>query len=110
MPCTSLCVSGAAQGIGLVWRIARSGVPMYERKLASAEVRARIDRASAILTQPFGYTAEVESLIERGEKDARRWLARAPQKSPQALWLAGKLAGYKRSGNSEVIIKTYTVG
>ena len=33
-----------AQGIGLVWRIARSGVPMYARKLASAEVRARIDR------------------------------------------------------------------
>ena len=33
-----------AQGIGLVWRIARSGVPMYARKLASAEVRARIER------------------------------------------------------------------
>lgn len=33
-----------AQGIGLVWRVARSGVPMYGRKLASAEVRARIAR------------------------------------------------------------------
>ncbi len=33
-----------AQGIGLVWRIARSGVPMYARKLASAEVRSRIER------------------------------------------------------------------
>ena len=33
-----------AQGIGLVWRIARNGVPMYARKLASAEVRARIER------------------------------------------------------------------
>ena len=33
-----------AQGIGLVWRIARSGVPMYARKLAAAEVRARIER------------------------------------------------------------------
>jgi len=33
-----------AQGIGLVWRVARSGAPMYARKLASTEVRARIDR------------------------------------------------------------------
>ena len=33
-----------AQGIGLVWRVARSGMPMYARKLASAEVRDRIDR------------------------------------------------------------------
>ena len=32
------------QGIGLVWRLARGGMPMYARKLASAEVRARIDR------------------------------------------------------------------
>jgi N-formylglutamate deformylase len=32
------------QGIGLVWRLARSGTPMYSRKLASAELRARIDR------------------------------------------------------------------
>ncbi len=31
------------QGIGLVWRLARGGVPMYGRKLASAEVRSRID-------------------------------------------------------------------
>ncbi len=33
-----------AQGIGLVWRVARDGEPMYARRLASAEVRARIDR------------------------------------------------------------------
>jgi N-formylglutamate deformylase len=33
-----------AQGIGLVWRVARSGEPMYTRKLAAAEIRARIDR------------------------------------------------------------------
>ena len=33
-----------AQGIGLVWRVARNGAPMYARKLASAEVLARIDR------------------------------------------------------------------
>ena len=32
------------QGIGLVWRVARGGVPMYSRKLASSEVRERIDR------------------------------------------------------------------
>ena len=32
------------QGIGLVWRVARGGAPMYARKLTSAEVRARIDR------------------------------------------------------------------
>jgi N-formylglutamate deformylase len=33
-----------AQGIGLVWRIARGGAPMYDRKLTAAEVRGRIDR------------------------------------------------------------------
>jgi N-formylglutamate deformylase len=33
-----------AQGIGLVWRLARTGVPMYRRKLTAAEVRDRIDR------------------------------------------------------------------
>jgi N-formylglutamate deformylase len=32
------------QGIGLVWRLARDGMPMYARKLTSAELRARIDR------------------------------------------------------------------
>jgi N-formylglutamate deformylase len=31
-------------GIGLVWRLARGGVPMYARRLTSAEVRGRIDR------------------------------------------------------------------
>ena len=31
------------QGIGLVWRLAREGMPMYARKLTAAEVRARID-------------------------------------------------------------------
>jgi N-formylglutamate deformylase len=31
------------QGIGLVWRLARGGTPMYARKLSSAEVRSRID-------------------------------------------------------------------
>lgn len=31
-------------GIGLVWRLARPGVPMYARKLSVQETRARIDR------------------------------------------------------------------
>jgi N-formylglutamate deformylase len=31
------------QGIGLVWRLARGGTPMYARRLSSAEVRSRID-------------------------------------------------------------------
>ncbi len=31
-------------GIGLVWRLARGGVPMYTRKLSAAEVEQRIDR------------------------------------------------------------------
>lgn len=30
-------------GIGLIWRIAQPGVPMYDRKLTVAEVEARID-------------------------------------------------------------------
>jgi len=32
------------QGIGLVWRVARDGQPMYSRKLSAAEVQRRIDR------------------------------------------------------------------
>ena len=32
------------QGIGLVWRVARGGTPMYADKLSSAQVRSRIDR------------------------------------------------------------------
>jgi N-formylglutamate deformylase len=31
------------QGIGLVWRLARGGVPMYARRLRAAEIRRRID-------------------------------------------------------------------
>jgi N-formylglutamate deformylase len=45
------------QGIGLVWRVARDGMPMYDRKLTSAEVRARIDR----YWQP--YHAELEKVL-----------------------------------------------
>ena len=32
------------QGIGLVWRVARTGMPMYARRLTSAEVSRRIER------------------------------------------------------------------
>jgi N-formylglutamate deformylase len=32
------------QGIGLLWRIARGGAPMYDRKLTAREVRQRIER------------------------------------------------------------------
>jgi len=31
-------------GVGLVWRLAHGGVPMYARKLRSEEIRARIER------------------------------------------------------------------
>ena len=34
----------SALGVGLVWRLARGGVPMYARKLRSEEIRARIER------------------------------------------------------------------
>ena len=30
-------------GIGLIWRVARPGYPIYERRLSAAEVQARID-------------------------------------------------------------------
>jgi N-formylglutamate deformylase len=46
------------QGIGLVWRMARDGVPMYARKLTSTEVMARIDH----YWRP--YHSELESLID----------------------------------------------
>lgn len=32
------------QGIGLVWHLARAGIPMYARKLRADEIRARIER------------------------------------------------------------------
>jgi N-formylglutamate amidohydrolase len=32
------------QGIGLVWRLAHGGTPMYARRLAAAEVQSRIER------------------------------------------------------------------
>jgi len=48
----------AEQGIGLVWRVAAPGVPMYARKLASAEVIARIDR----YWRP--YHAELDAILD----------------------------------------------
>jgi N-formylglutamate deformylase len=46
------------QGIGLVWRMAGDGVPMYARKLTSAEVMARIDR----YWRP--YHAELDAVLD----------------------------------------------
>ena len=46
------------QGIGLVWRLARGGTPMYARKLTAAEVQARIDRC----WRP--YHDELQSLLD----------------------------------------------
>ena len=46
------------QGIGLVWRLARGGVPMYARKLTAAEVQGRIDRCW------HPYHAELDALLD----------------------------------------------
>jgi len=46
------------QGIGLVWRMAGDGVPMYSRKLSSAEVMARIEH----YWRP--YHAELDALLD----------------------------------------------
>jgi N-formylglutamate deformylase len=48
------------QGIGLVWRIARGGAPLYDRKLTAGEVRARIDRW--YLPYHAALTAEIDAL------------------------------------------------
>jgi N-formylglutamate amidohydrolase len=45
-------------GIGLIWRLARGGVPMYGRKLSHEEVRRRIDR----FWRP--YHAALERVVE----------------------------------------------
>ena len=46
------------QGIGLVWRLAHDGTPLYDRKLRAAEVRARIERYYA------PYHAELAALLD----------------------------------------------
>jgi N-formylglutamate deformylase len=51
------------QGIGLVWRIARGGVPMYDRRLTSAEVRMRIDR----YWRP--YHAELDAVLDAHHRE-----------------------------------------
>lgn len=43
-----------AQGIGLVWRVARDGSPMYRRRLTADELRHRIDRYYAPYHQALG--------------------------------------------------------
>ena len=56
------------QGIGLVWRVARGGVPMYSRKLASSEVESRIER----YWQPY-HTALASILDARHEAFGGVW-------------------------------------
>jgi len=56
------------QGIGLVWRLARDGTPMYGRKLASTEVRARIDR----YWRPY-HAAVAEALDEVHRTHGAAW-------------------------------------
>jgi N-formylglutamate deformylase len=51
-----------AQGIGLVWRLAPGGAPMYARKLAAAEIRARIDRC----WRP--YHAELDAVLDARQR------------------------------------------
>ena len=51
------------QGIGLVWRLARGGVPMYARKLRADEIRGRIDRC--YLPYHAALSAELDALYRR---------------------------------------------
>jgi N-formylglutamate amidohydrolase len=55
-------------GIGLVWRLARGGVPMYGRRLTAAEVRARIDRC----WRPY-HAAVEHALDERRQRFGAVW-------------------------------------
>ena len=58
------------QGIGLVWRMAGDGVPMYARKLAQRGGRARIDR----YWRP--YHAELDAVLDARFRALRRGVAR----------------------------------
>lgn len=58
----------SALGVGLVWRLARGGVPMYARKLRSEEVRARIERC----WRPY-HAALQQALDERHRAFGRVW-------------------------------------
>jgi N-formylglutamate amidohydrolase len=51
------------QGIGLVWRLARGGVPMYARKLRAGEIRRRID--DFYLPYHAALSAELDALHGR---------------------------------------------
>jgi N-formylglutamate deformylase len=50
------------QGIGLVWRLARHGVPMYAQPLAVHDVQARIDRYYA------PYHAVLDALLDERQR------------------------------------------
>ncbi len=58
------------QGIGLVWRVARNGEPMYARKLAPDEIRRRID--TLLSAVPRGARSRTRRCAPR----VRRGLAR----------------------------------
>jgi N-formylglutamate deformylase len=51
------------QGIGLVWRVARDGMPMYDHRLTSAEIRARIVR----FWRP--YLNELDALLDAHHRE-----------------------------------------
>jgi N-formylglutamate deformylase len=51
------------QGIGLVWRLARGGIPMYTRKLRADEIRGRIERCYLPYHAALG--AELDALHDR---------------------------------------------
>jgi N-formylglutamate amidohydrolase len=55
-------------GIGLVWRLARGGVPMYARKLRAHEVVSRIERC----WRPY-HAALAEALDERHARFGAVW-------------------------------------
>jgi N-formylglutamate deformylase len=55
-------------GIGLVWRLAQGGVPMYSRKLSVEEVQQRIARCY----QPY-HAAVTEALDERHRRFGAVW-------------------------------------
>jgi N-formylglutamate deformylase len=55
-------------GIGLVWRLAQGGVPMYSRKLSVSEVQKRIGRCY----EPY-HAAVAEALDERHRRFGAVW-------------------------------------
>jgi hypothetical protein len=55
-----------AQGIGLVWRLARGGAPMYARGLSVAEVERRIERCWRPYHERFARARRAPRRVRRG--------------------------------------------